>query len=759
MVSFEDCAHAARADILDKTADWIYQAQRQYDELGMAEKLPVRLEGPPDAAVTVNHIKNRAWSAIDHFVNVRQRIFRDRILCGPCIIRRKTMAAEGDSTVKTMEKELVGDRPSRLQDDAVEGLGGAPRERTESDGDGEGGVEEVEEEMDPRRELIERLVQEHRGQVVLGRKERARPRKQIGAYCFKGMAEGIVKSFDPGFDSYHTGPTAEDVVGLHAEICAFYHSQPATARWSTVSERFSDHGYRRTAGGFHQFYLNPPSLEDQLAHFFPLPPKSTLDEWKEKNATTTQMDLRELLDFGGRTLPGGMLTGNDWEVWTLKRMVGPEAGLENTDQGMRTYITGKTNSGAYIRLDIHKSRQTVEDLKFSIDIDSIIWETSRLKVNGSINLHLLPYTGATAPIHKHNRTYTELYWPRTKDDVESSRISSASKEVPISHLPNTHFAHFGKTQGAAEVIVFFPRMKHKYPLRKMWETKIPYEVEHFWLKKVVYPALRALEDNGIKPYTQFDLEDTKFKKKADIMVSPHHLDKLQENIQEIIKFKAGDPSFARFGSFFFVLHILGIKVSTSMDADWTGLWEKVTSQNPNFDWDYMEDPENGELLVDLGFGIHPPKDSELVGFWDVDALHLGFDYGGYTATVTHSVSTVSAIGAVHAEMPSTRRKRTHIAYRLTYNLAYEVLRGRRTRLREGFFPISLAYDVNKKYVEDIEGVVDAYRRSRDKSYGVRDEYRCRARTMKVLLPHLEKKVRGRVPDVAYKNCRSDATAA
>ena len=139
----------------------------------------------------------------------------------------------------------------------------------------------------------------------------------------------------------------------------------------------------------------------------------------------------------------------------------------------------------------------------------------------------------------------------------------------------------------------------------------------------------------------------------------------------------------------------------------------------------------------------------MVGFWDVDALRAGFDYGGYTKGTTHGTSTVPVIGGIHAEMGSIRRKRTHIAYHLTYNLVYEVLRGQWTREKESFFHPRSAYEQDHKYKNGIRDLVEAYSRSMDKSYGVRDEYRCRAGSVKRLLPLLEDKVRGHEPRACW----------
>jgi len=126
-------------------------------------------------------------------------------------------------------------------------------------------------------------------------------------------------------------------------------------------------------------------------------------------------------------------------------------------------------------------------------------------------------------------------------------------------------------------------------------------------------------------------------------------------------------------------------------------WDKLIRQQPNLDWDYMEDMENGKLLLDLGISIHPLDNEGVVGFWDIDVLWVGFDYGGYNKGTTHGVSIVPTIRGIHTEMGVTCRMWTHITYWLTYNLVYEVLRGKQTRLRDGFFPVHLAYNLDYKY--------------------------------------------------------------
>ena len=731
-IDFPTCSHEDRRVLLTSTAEWINSGLKMWMKLrvdeagGQTPSYPKGLSGS-----NFEHIMDSRFNGIDSYRRTMTNLTRASLACPDCFQNRRVVAS---CLGLEVDNRLVDNRPR------PRGLAGDVDDREVEDlSDGED-----EAAIDLRRELLE-LAQRLGGQVVTGRKALANRSKPVQPYKFREERPmGVVKGFNPEFDSYKTGPTAEMVVQSNLELCAEFQNSPAVARWSTVGARFSDHGYRRTAGGFHQFYMNQPPLEDQLAHFFPLPPQDVLDQWKEyKNAT--EVDLVELRE-DNRPLPESLITGNDIVVWKLEDMV--KVAERQEMERMKAYITGRTNSGSYIRLDIQKSRRPLQDLKCSADVDSIIWLTDRLKVLGSINIHLLPFLGIKAPIGKHNHTYVNLYWPRTEEDVKKAKLSSACQEVPISNLPNTHFAHFGKAEGSAEIFIVFPRMKHRYPLRKVSETKLPYEVETFWLENLVYASIRRFSDAGTKPYRDWGLDDNLYKyrgmKEKTLVLSPDQLDRLQDGIQRILEENKENEAYYRFGSFFFLLQVVGIKVPMSMDENWAGLWEKLVSQYQSFDWDYMQDPENGELLLDLGIGIHPPEDAQVVGFWDVEALRQGFNYGGYNQGTTHGVFTIPAIGGIHAEMGSTRRRRTHIAYRLAYNLVYEVLRSKQTRRKEAFLPARSAYNLDHDYRSTIDGVIGAYQRSMKKSFGVRDEYRCRAYSIRAVLPVLRTKVRERL---------------
>ena len=265
-------------------------------------------------------------------------------------------------------------------------------------------------------------------------------------------------------------------------------------------------------------------------------------------------------------------------------------------------------------------------------------------------------------------------------------------------------------------------------------NKDPTQGGGLWLENLVYPAIQTLSRTGIEEYVNWSLKDIEYRhagaQEKTFHIAPMQLDVVVKAIGEIIDQNPQDESFTQFGSFFFIMQILSIKLSTSVNSDWDKLWGNMVGQMGDLDWEHMEDTKNGELLVDIGFGFHPPEETQLISFWDVDTLQLGFDFGGYACGVSHGINTLSVIGGIHAEMTSVRRKQTHIAHQLTYNLSYKILRGRRMRVKEGFFPLASAYEVNQKYRDNIKGVINTYQRNKFERFGVRDEWRCRAKTMK-----------------------------
>jgi len=726
------CGHGERLSLLNSTMDSAQQAATLYGANSGGALTSTEL-----GVLSLSDIKNLGtgyWRGIGLYITVYRNLQRDMLSCAECRIARGENAARATVVKQATVNQNRSGNSQDIQDNI--GVGGTSDEDDEVDGT-----------FNPHHHLLATSSPLPGDQcLVIGRAVAQRSGKEIQAYKFQETRSvGQCFKFDKNFDDYHTGPTAEEAMERFCDIQASYTLTPHISILDTMHIRFDDQGHRRTAGGFQHFYNNPPSIEEQLVHFFPTPPEGVLSDRKKRLAAG--IDANALVSEAATgPFPTSEIHGNDLLVWGLDDIL-DRAG-ESVDAHMKPYITGRTNTvinpDHYIRFDPLLSRKTVDDVRISVDVDSVIWLTDKLKVKAAVNIHLLPSTEPEAPISKNNHTYVELYPPRTDAEKAKGHMSGQSLLTPISSIPNMHFAHTGNAEGYANITIIFPRMKHKHPLRTKWETKIPYEVQEFWLRKVLYPALHQITTDGVGVYTQGELEDVQFKFKGSeektLQIRGPHLTDLVANIHQILRNKQGSD-FDGYRSFFFVLDIRGIKASTSCDKNSsTDPWTTLLAQHPSLDWEYMESGENGELLIDIGVGFHPPAGSELVGFWSMDALQVGFEYGGYGTGTRHSVSTVSAIGGIHANMPKDRRLRTHILYRLAYNLSYEVLRGHKTRTKTGFFPARSAYMADKDFVDSVEAVVCAYERSLHKSYGVRDEYRCRASSARRLLPYLRNKV-------------------
>ena len=143
---------------------------------------------------------------------------------------------------------------------------------------------------------------------------------------------------------------------------------------------------------------------------------------------------------------------------------------------------------------------------------------------------------------------------------------------------------------------------------------------------------------------------------------------------------------------------------------------------PALDWDYMNDRTNGELFCDVGVTIQPVGDEPLVGLWRLDCLDASFGAGGYKSGNMHTLNTLSMFGGLQAEGLSSRRKQTHIQFRSSYNLAYEVTRKHDNS--RNLFDEKTVFGREPRFHAEMHSVLSMYsENSPHHSYGVRDEFR------------------------------------
>jgi hypothetical protein len=142
----------------------------------------------------------------------------------------------------------------------------------------------------------------------------------------------------------------------------------------------------------------------------------------------------------------------------------------------------------------------------------------------------------------------------------------------------------------------------------------------------------------------------------------------------------------------------------------------------SLDWSYMMDRNQGELICDIGVTIHPVGDEALVGLWRLDSLDASFGAGGYKSGSMHTLNTLGMFGGLQAEMPASRRSRTHVAFRSSYNLAYEVTRKHDNS--RNLFEEGAVFQRDSQFHSEIKAVQSIYTdKAVNQSYGVRDEFR------------------------------------
>ena len=141
------------------------------------------------------------------------------------------------------------------------------------------------------------------------------------------------------------------------------------------------------------------------------------------------------------------------------------------------------------------------------------------------------------------------------------------------------------------------------------------------------------------------------------------------------------------------------------------------------DWEYMDNREEGELICDVGITIQPSVEEDLlVGLWRLDCLEASYGAGGYLRGNLHTLNTLSMYGGLQAESPASRRKRTHISFRSSYNLAYEATRQHDNS--RNLFEEKEVYNRSPWYHDQLDKILEIYgSKASEQSYGVRDEFR------------------------------------
>ena len=167
---------------------------------------------------------------------------------------------------------------------------------------------------------------------------------------------------------------------------------------------------------------------------------------------------------------------------------------------------------------------------------------------------------------------------------------------------------------------------------------------------------------------------------------------------------------------------------------------ELIEQFPAMDWGYLFDREHGELFLDIGISWNPAGEEPLVSLWRLDKLDASFGKGGFNMGTIHNISTLARYGGMQAEMSKERSRRTHITYKQSYNLAYEVTRQRTNRA--DLFDLKEAYVGDGNFGWEVSELVSMYEgKAKERNYGSRDEYRLGGHAVLAIIPHLKDLVR------------------
>lgn len=521
------------------------------------------------------------------------------------------------------------------------------------------------------------------------------------------------------FDDFAEGPSRESWQEFMDEYTSFPVQQP-TWDWRptgrSVFELFADHGYRLEREFALMFVNDNP--QKVTKHALPCVRDAMDNQFAHMDRIDTiTMSMKEILNAAG-----------------------PDP---TSTRSIATFVQGKSTDGRFIRLDAAKDREiiTVKDMKFSIDIDSIIITSHKLHImGGSLEVDVLPNARNEAPMSKSNHTYVQLLPPRGQAEIDANpghRSSWWSVTVSVTSLPHTRFAKIGPF----EIMIVFPRMKHQNPQTKRNTNVIPWEIHSVFLDRIVYPAIRGAEGKERDAYNNYCSEEWRWKAALSSNYSGKRktatvrdVEELQRAMRIILSDLCRQDSegymFEAFKSFFFVMEAKGIKAMTHfvIGTDLPDPYQQLQAQFPFLNFDKLQKRENGQIIMDLGMGFHPnrpePGMAPVVGMWEMEYLIESYGAAGMNKPSLYPTNTMPAYGGCQSEMGRLRASLVQLVFRSTYNLAYEAVR----RIRGGhdsFCEDSDAYQVNHKFKKSIEDYSKMMQGAqlKDHSHGCREELR------------------------------------
>lgn len=199
--------------------------------------------------------------------------------------------------------------------------------------------------------------------------------------------------------------------------------------------------------------------------------------------------------------------------------------------------------------------------------------------------------------------------------------------------------------------------------------------------------------------------------------------------------------FERFGSFFFVIHVKGIKHLTKTRVDWevegvAGAVRrsvgKLHREMGYLDQGTMEDDATGEVYYDLGINITPTNSLQAVGLLKLDRLEESYMASGYLKGKRHNLNTLDHYGGLQAEMRQEHQQQGWVSGGASYPLIYQTVRRADNEVKS--FRVSDVALRSDKYESDYENLERVLREEAGSmiSYGVRREIRLGTRALRTI---------------------------
>ncbi|KAG1795963.1 uncharacterized protein HD556DRAFT_1234984 [Suillus plorans] len=564
---------------------------------------------------------------------------------------------------------------------------------------------------------------------------------------------------DRKFDDYEDGPTIE-MLSTSRDVTHTTTVQTGGLQLSTSWADWVDHGYRITPGSFHIFYQCDPIAT--MDHIMSIGTTDSYDAAKQVPDRVT--GAYSLARRGADEEQGQETEITDVEIVSASELIDCaqyDPPLHDACRfGHNSFIRGRTNVHddnppcLYVDLEQDAVQFSEDEIEISVDIDSIIWTTKVFRCKGSVGIYITPPFQTKPGIFKHNHTYVDIIIPQSEEDASApgGRTEWLSKRFPMSAIPHACIGRISSASSTLNLYIAFPRMIHRNNVNGRRITLIPKEVLDIFWDRVLLPSIGNSTDISWAPYLKHTLEEARYKARGrnggkgrwgspkTIPLSDDDFRDVQRQMEDCIR--NGEGELSMYGSFFFILEGKGIKLLTKdgQRGRFLGPEEALCRNLSDLDWPYMMNRKHGELLVDVGISFTPHStDIPVVGVWRLDALEASFGAGGFKRGEIHHHNTLSRYGALQAEMQQERSQQTHIAFRSTYNLYYESIRTNSNQAN--FASDSDAYKLSPSYMAECFEIAKVLDGCKEKTYGVRDEYRVSGHAARIILDNIDIKAR------------------